>query len=63
MSKKVGATALGLLPKGEAAKRSCDNFEKGESHHLCGTTSSYWFFVDYKGIKGYVPSACVEAVA
>ncbi|MGW2818994.1 hypothetical protein [Streptomyces sp. NPDC001415] len=61
VAKKVGATALGLLPKGATAKAQC-TLEQGERYSLClnwaEPSSTAWSFVDYQGIRGYVPGAC-----
>ncbi|MWA12805.1 hypothetical protein [Streptomyces sp. BA2] len=59
-SMKVNSTALGLLPKGKKAKLLKCQVDLAGTYSLCGwKDDNRWHHVNYRGIKGYVPLACV----
>ncbi|MFJ8466635.1 hypothetical protein [Streptomyces swartbergensis] len=59
-SKKVNSTALGLLPKGKKAKLLKCSVDLAGTYSLCGwDDDNRWHHISYRGIKGYVPLACV----
>ncbi|MFE0105439.1 hypothetical protein [Streptomyces sp. NPDC059009] len=62
-SKKASATAVGLLPKGAKAKKLKCNVQYGGYFKGCdpnagATWHHKWWYISYKGIKGYVPALC-----
>ncbi|MEU9418091.1 hypothetical protein [Streptomyces sp. NPDC051000] len=57
---KVNATALGLLPKGAKATYVTCGVKLAENYSFCGwKNDNRWSYITYRGIKGYVPLACV----
>ncbi|MFG2667554.1 hypothetical protein ACGFY6_25345 [Streptomyces sp. NPDC048387] len=57
---KVSATALGLLPKGAKATYAACEVSFGDDYSLCGWKGdNRWSYITYRGIRGYVPLACV----
>ncbi|MFG3253816.1 hypothetical protein [Streptomyces sp. NPDC048172] len=60
-SARMSATALGLLPKG---KKACflKAAEAGKSGSCIKGTHDIWNKISYRGIKGWVPSQCVDVV-
>ncbi|MBF6045566.1 hypothetical protein GO001_10075 [Streptomyces sp. NRRL B-1677] len=60
--RKLGATAVGLLPKGKSG-RGCDPTGtgiSGQSYNLCGKKDNSWVILSYGGHRGWVPSACIK---
>ncbi|MCO6004660.1 hypothetical protein NE236_06675 [Actinoallomurus purpureus] len=58
----VKSTYLGLLPKGKRAKRvhPCAIVTIAGNYSLCGwKNDNRWDLINYRGIKGWVPLACV----
>ena len=56
------STYLGLLPKGKRAKRvkPCAIVTIAGTYSLCGwKDDNRWEHITYRGIKGWVPLACV----
>ncbi|MGW0538161.1 hypothetical protein [Streptomyces sp. NPDC003032] len=58
-ARKVNATAIALIPKGEWTSWCASSDYSGETYHLCGKTSNKWSYMGYKGRKGWVPSMCL----
>ncbi|MFI8497427.1 hypothetical protein ACIGFK_02715 [Streptomyces sp. NPDC085524] len=57
---KVNATALGLLPKGAKATYAACQVSLAGTYSLCGWKGdNRWSYITYRGVKGYVPLACV----
>ncbi|MFF2926645.1 hypothetical protein ACFVTP_30260 [Streptomyces celluloflavus] len=57
---KVNALALGLLPKGAKATYVTCGVKLADNYSLCGwKNDNRWSYITYRGIKGYVPLACV----
>ena len=58
---KLSATAVGLLPKG---KKACfiDVADGGKSGACFSGTEKVWNKVSYRGMKGWVPSQCVDVI-
>lgn len=56
----VNSTDLGLLPKGAKARYVTCPVTLAENYSLCGwKNDNRWSHITYRGIKGYVPFACV----
>ncbi|MFE5863188.1 SH3 domain-containing protein [Streptomyces virginiae] len=56
----VNSTDLGLLPKGAKARYVTCPVTLAENYSLCGwKDDNRWSHITYRGIKGYVPFACV----
>ncbi|MFD9605271.1 SH3 domain-containing protein [Streptomyces sp. NPDC059970] len=59
-SPTVNSTALGLLPKGAKARYVTCGVKLAAAYSLCGwKDDNRWSYITYRGIKGYVPLACV----
>jgi hypothetical protein len=62
-SKKLNATALGLFPKGKKGKYAGCEVSYGQTYTLCGwDKDNRWTYIEYRGTKGWVPSACEKWV-
>ncbi|MEV5877306.1 hypothetical protein AB0L75_24325 [Streptomyces sp. NPDC052101] len=58
--KKLNSTALGLLPKGAKPKLLKCEVSIGGTYSLCKwKDDNRWDYISYRGIKGWVPLACV----
>ncbi|MFE7404455.1 hypothetical protein [Streptomyces sp. NPDC057557] len=56
----MNSTALGLLPKGAKAKYVTCGVKLAATYSLCGwKDDNRWSYITHRGIKGYVPLACV----
>ncbi|MFI9049058.1 hypothetical protein [Streptomyces sp. NPDC053427] len=56
--KKVGATALGLFPKGKTACIVGGLASEGGSYNLCGHKDNTWLKISYAGNRGWIPYFC-----
>ncbi|MFE0171935.1 hypothetical protein ACFWZ2_06430 [Streptomyces sp. NPDC059002] len=59
-TKKLNGTAIGLFPKGAKAKFNGCFVSYGQTYHnLCTwDEDSRWSPIDYRGMKGWIPTAC-----
>lgn len=58
--KKLSSTALGLLPKGAKPELLTCMTQIGGTYSLCKwQNDNRWDYISYRGIKGWVPLACV----
>ncbi|WP_158794986.1 SH3 domain-containing protein [Streptomyces sp. NRRL S-337] len=58
-SPKLKATALGVFPKGKTATAKCQ-VEMGDYYHLCNDEDARWSYINYQGVKGWVPWICTK---
>ncbi|MGW2224951.1 hypothetical protein [Streptomyces formicae] len=59
-TKKLSGTAVGLFPKGAKAKFTACTVSSGQTYrNLCGwDEDNRWSPIAYRGMKGWVPTAC-----
>ncbi|MGK5550220.1 hypothetical protein ACSNOI_01280 [Actinomadura kijaniata] len=57
----MGGTSLGLFYKDTTAC-SLSRHTSATSYTACGVTSKTWYYIDYRGTRGYVAGACVSYV-
>lgn len=63
-SRKLKSTSLGLFPKGKKAKWAACSVEYGQEYSLCGwDKDNRWTYIDYRGTRGWVPTACENFVS
>ncbi|MEV0113483.1 hypothetical protein AB0H77_09575 [Streptomyces sp. NPDC050844] len=61
--RKLNSTAVGLFPKGAKAKWAACTVAYGQTYSLCGwENDNRWSYIDYRGTKGWVPTACENFV-
>ncbi|MEU6824017.1 hypothetical protein ABZ921_25585 [Streptomyces atriruber] len=58
-ARKLNSTAVGLYPKGAKAKWAACEVKYGQTYSKCGWhNDNRWSYINYRGTKGWVPTAC-----